>query len=130
VTPQDQFVIIAFAAQMNVNTMQHLNDAGLTKGQELVNARVRNVQLMVQPLLPSRPSGNALAAGMMTFKICQLPGNLVDLQPMQLCDLMGIEFVSSPHFHLLALNSLRLCTPVQRQMTVIRYVYVTVLCDK
>jgi hypothetical protein len=78
VTPHVQFVIIAFAAQMNVNTMQHLNDGGLTKGQELVSVPVRNVQLMAQLLLPSLPSENALVVGMTTFRIFLYRGNLVE----------------------------------------------------
>lgn len=66
---------------MNVNTMQHLSDEGLTKSQGLASARVRNVRRMVQPLLRFHQSGNALVVGMMTFK---LYGNLVELQLLQL----------------------------------------------
>lgn len=128
-TPQDQFVIIVFAAQMNANTMQHLNDEGLTRGQGLVNARVRNVQPMAQPPLPPPPSENALAVGTTTSKIFQWRGNLVELQLLQLCGLMGIGSDSNPHFHLLVLNSLRLCTLVQRRTIVIRSVYVAVLFE-
>jgi hypothetical protein len=63
---------------MNVNTMQHLNDGGLTKGQELVSVPVRNVQLMVQLHLPSLPSENALVVGMTTLRIFLYRGNLVE----------------------------------------------------
>jgi hypothetical protein len=122
-TPQDQFVIIVCAARMSANTMQHLNGEGLIKGQALASAHVRNVRPMAHPLLPFRPSGNALRSGMTTSSF---RGNLVDFQTFPLCALMGIGFDSSHHFHLLALIFLRLCKRVHHQMTVIQYVYLTV----
>lgn len=53
----------------------------------------------------------------------------MELQLLQLCGLMGIALDSNPHFHLLVLNSLRLCTRVQCRTIVIRSVYVAVLFE-
>jgi hypothetical protein len=103
--------------------MQHPNGEDLIKGRALASAHVRNVRLMDHPLPPFRPSGNVLRSGMMTSNF---RGNLVDFPMFPPCGLMGIEFDSSRHFHLLALTFLRLCKLVQPQKTVIQYVYLTV----
>jgi hypothetical protein len=108
---------------MSANTMQHLNGEGLIKGQALASAHVRNVRPMGHPLLPFRPSGSVRRSGMTTSSF---RGNLVDFQTFLLCDLMGIGFDSSHHFHLLALTLLRLCKRVHHLMTVIQYVNLTV----